>query len=68
MVGLQPPRLRRSVSLSELDVQPYRLPTQHDDDDDEGRYVVVLVREREREVVAEAEAEAEEARAENGVD
>ena len=36
VVGLQPPRLRRSVSHSEVDVEPYRLPTA-DDSGDEGK-------------------------------
>lgn len=36
LVGWLPPRLRRSVSLSELGVEPYTLPTQDEEEEGEG--------------------------------
>ena len=36
VVGLQPPRLRRSVSLSELDVETFQLPIADESDEEKG--------------------------------
>ena len=39
VVGLQPPRLRRSVSLSELDVETFQLPIADESDEQESSEV-----------------------------
>ena len=36
VLGLQPPRLRRSVSLSELDVETFQLPIADESDEEQG--------------------------------
>ena len=67
MVRLQPPRLRRSVSLS-LDVAPYRLPMEDEDDEDseqedEGETELARI---EAEVAADVRRELELAHVEQG--